>query len=296
LFARGKGKAQDRTGDVVVGAMNEEGVIATPTTLTVTAPVVAQSDVFATAGFAPGDEVGSIMLATATGTLADGALVYGATQTLVVAHAKGGVVTADPAIKIDVGTASADLDGRAAVVWTTADKMNRALLVRSGGQDAFELPASFAGPPCLTNDRVWVAANEPEVFAFGGGKPLERIPVTEASGLQGCTGDAAVVRRHDRHRDVSICTDRCRQVSIPSGAPEYAAATAIGGKLVAIAAHDGVVGVWSEGKPPVFYALPTKSVPEFVHGYPAMALTDGKVIDVIARGPSGHVLIRVPAQ
>ena len=41
-------------------------------------------------------------------------------------------------IKIDVATASTDVDGRVALVWTTLDKVNRALLVRKGGEDAFE--------------------------------------------------------------------------------------------------------------------------------------------------------------
>jgi hypothetical protein len=294
LVAHGKGRTQDSTGEVSVGAMNEEGVIATPTKLAVTAPI-AQGNAFEAEPFEPGEEVGSVMLAAAAGTLAEGAIVYGATQTLVIAHAKANVVTADPPIKIDVGTASIDLDGRIALVWTTTDKLNRARLLRPGGDDAFELPASFSGAPCMTNDRVWVVANEPEVFAFGGGKPLERIAVSGFSGLQGCTGDAAIVRRRDKHREVDICTDRCRKVSIPAGAPEYATVTAIGGKLRAVAAHAGVVGVWAEDKPPVFYSLPIKAMPVYAHADPAMALTDGKVIDVIARGDDKVVLIRLPA-
>lgn len=295
LVARGKGKSQDSTGQVSVGAMNEEGVIATPSLLELTAPMAPQDTGFAPDVIEPGEEVGSIMLAAAGGSLGEGAIVYGATQTLVVARAKANVVTADRPIKIDVGTAAMDLDGRIAVVWTTLDKVHRALLLRKGGEEAFELPASFAGVPCLTNDRVWVVANEPEVFAFGGGKPLERIAVSGYSGLQGCTGDAAIVRTRDRHRDVDICTDRCRKVSVPSGAPEYATVTAIGGKLRAVAAHAGVVGVWSEDKPPVFYSLPVKAMPLYAHDDPAMALTDGKVIDVIARGDDKLVLIRLRA-
>jgi hypothetical protein len=295
LVARGKGKAQDSTGQVSVGVMNEESVIATPTQLAVTAPVATQGAQFEAESFEPGEEVGSIMLAAAAGSLDEGAVVYGANQTLFVARAKAGAVTADPPIKIDVGTASMDLDGRIALLWTTVDKVNRARLVRKGGEDAFELPASFSGAPCMTNDRVWVVANEPEVFAFGAGKPLERIAVSAFSGLQGCTTDAAIVRRRDRHREVDICTDRCRKVSIPASAPEYATVTAIGGKLRAVAAHGGVVGVWSEDKPPVYYSLPVKAMPMYAHADPALALTDGKVIDVLARGDGKVVLIRLPA-
>ncbi len=296
LTVQGKGKAQTSTGEVKIGAMDGEGAIATPQALPLTVPVPQQPTGYAfEEALQPGDQFGSIMLAAATGSLDDGAIVYGATQTLSIARAKAGKLTADPPIKINVGTAAMDLDGRAAVVWTTPENVNRALLVRKGGEDAFELPASFAGAPCLTNERVWLLANEPQVFAFGGGKPLERIDVSEFSGLQGCTADAAIVRQRSRHRELEICTDRCRKVSIPRSAPEYATVTAIGGKLRAIAAHAGVVGVWTEDKPPVFYALPAKAMPVYAHDDPAMALTDGKVIDVIAKSDGKHVLIRVPA-
>ncbi|HEY5946130.1 MAG TPA: hypothetical protein VIV40_11595, partial [Kofleriaceae bacterium] len=297
LTVRGKGKAQDTSGTVNAGAMDAEGAIAAPQALTLAVPLPSSGRVFDDPeSFATGDQVGSIMLAAVGGTLAQGTLVYGAYQTLVIARAKNNVVTADAPIKIDVGTASTDLDGRIAVVWTTLDKVNRALLVKAGGgEDAFELPASFNGAPCMTNDRVWLMANEPEVFAFGGGKPLDRIQVPPYSGLQGCTGDAAIVRKRDVHRDLQICTDKCRQVAVPSGAPEYATVTAIGGKLRAVAAHGGVVGVWSEDKPPVFYSLPVNAMPVLAHEWPAMALTDGKVIDVIARGDDTFVVIRIPA-
>lgn len=294
LVARGKGKVVDSAGQLAVGAMNEEGAIATPVSLTVTAPV-APGNTFDSLDVEPGEEVGSIMLAAVSGTLADGALVYGAYQTLVVAHAKGGTVTPEAPITIDVATASTDVDGRVALVWTTSDKGNRALVVRPEGQDAFELPASFAGSPCMTTDRVWVMANAPEVFSFGGGRPLARVPVAGFSGLQGCTTDAAIVRRRNEPREVEICRDVCRKVSVPSGAPEHAAVTAVGGKLRAIAAHGGVLGVWREDGPPVFYALPVQARPVLAQEWPAMAMTDGKVIDVIARGAKTFVVIRVPA-
>ncbi len=295
LVARGKGKTQDSTGTLAVGAMNDEGAIATPVSLTVTAPVFAHGNAFDDVDVEPGEEVGSIMLAAVSGTLADGALVYGAYQTLVVAHAKAGAVTPDSPIAIDVATTSTDVDGRVAIVRTASDKSNRALVLEPARQDAFELPASFAGAPCMTADRVWVMANAPEVFSFGGGRPLARVPVAGFSGLQGCTSDAAIVRRRNQPREVEICSDVCRKVNVPSGAPESAAVTAVGGKLRAIAAHGGVLGVWSEDKPPVFYALPAQAHPVLAHGWPAMAMTDGKVIDVIARDATSFVVIRVPA-
>jgi hypothetical protein len=296
LTARGTGKAQDSTGDVRVGTMDVEGAIATPATLDVTVPVPQGGRVFdEPRAFAPGDQVGSLMLAAVAGTPADGAVVFGGYQTLVVARGKLGAITSQAPVQIDIATATTDVDGRVALVWTALDQTHRARVLRPGGEDTFELPASFTGAPCMTSDRVWVMANAPEVFAFGGDRPLVRIPVADDSGLQGCTTDAAIVRRRDRPREVEICADQCRKVTVPSGAPEYAAVTAVGGKLRAIAAHGGVLGVWSEDKPPVFYALPVAAKLVLAHEWPAMALSNGKVIDVIARGAKSFVVVRIPA-
>lgn len=298
LVVRGSGKTQDTSGEVRVGAMDAEGAIAAPSTLAVVAPLPTAGGVFDDPAyrFAAGDQVGTISLAAVSGTLDAGTIVYGAHRTLVIARAKANTVTAPPPIKIDVATASTDVDGRIVVVWTGLDETHRALVLRDGGEDAVELPASFAGAPCLTNDRVWLAANAPEVFAFGGGRPLVRVPVAHSGGLQGCTTDAALVRGRGRAREVEICADLCRKVQLPSGAPDYATVTVVGGKLRAIGAHAGVLGVWSEDKPPVFYALPVQAKPVRGLALPPMALTDGKVIDVIARGAKAYVVIRIPAQ
>ena len=295
LFVRGKGKTRDTKGDVKVGAMDAEGAIATPSTLEVAVPLPDQGRVFdAEDVIEEGDPVGSIVLATVVGSLAEGAIVYGGYRTLAIARAKEGTVTADPPIQIDVATASTDLDGRAAMVWSTLDKVHKALIVKPGGDETFELPESFAGAPCLTKDRAFVMASAPEVFAFGGGKPLARHPVSDFSGLQGCTADAAIVRVRRRPREVAVCTSECRKVVIPSGAPESSALTVVGGKLRAIATHAGVLGVWSEDAPPRFYALPVQAKPVRAYEWPAMALTDGKVIDIIARGGNTFVVIRIP--
>ena len=95
-------------------------------------------------------------------------------------------------------------------------------------------------------------------------------------------------------------------VTVPAADGESAQvtalATAVGttmagwlGKLVAIAAHGGVLGVWREGAQPVFYSLPEDAHPVLAQEWTAMAMTDGKVIDVIARGDETFVIVRIPA-
>jgi hypothetical protein len=56
-----------------------------------------------------------------------------------------------------------------------------------------------------------------------------------------------------------------------------------------------VLGVWREGAQPVFYGLAEDTSPVLAHEWPAMALTDGKVIDVLARSDTSFVVLRVPA-
>ena len=296
LYVRGKGSKQDSAGEVKAGALDAEGAMATPQSLELVVPIggTQQAMLFEQEPLEAGDQFGAISLAAVVGTLADGAIVYGGYQTLAIARAKDNTVKADPSIKINVGTASMDVDGRAAVVWTTLDNAHKALLIKPGGEEAFELPDSFAGAPCMTKDRIWVMATVPEVFAFGGGKPLARVKTTPASGLQGCTADVAILRVRTRPEQLAVCADECRQVNMPTGAPVYSAVTVANGKLYAISSHAGVLGVWSEHKAPVFYALPAYAKPVHAHEWPAMALTDGKVIDVIARGDKTFTLIRIP--
>ncbi len=113
--------------------------------------------------------------------------------------------------------------------------------------------------------------------------------------LLGCTPEAALLRDRDQRKPFEICTDTCRVVKLPTGAPDFSATTVVAGKLVAIASHGGVLGVWREDGPPVFYGLPQVADPVLAHEWPAMAMTDGKVIDVIARGGNTFVVIRIPA-
>jgi hypothetical protein len=288
-------KPRTGAGELAAGAMDVEGVIASPATLAIKTPVPPAGNMFAGDELAAGDRIGTVTLAAVAGTPAEGVVVYGAYQRLVVARGKAGAFTAGTPIEIDVATASADLDGRVAVVWSTPAKVHKALLVTTSGEEAFELPDSFQGAPCLTKDRIWVMGSSNELFAFGGGKPLARLPVPPYSGLQGCTTNAAIVRKRSKAREVAICTNECRTVMMPSGAPDLATVTEVGGKLRAIAAHGGVVGVWSEDKPPVFYALPMQAKPVLSQEWPAMAMSSGKTIDVIARGAKTFVVVRIPA-
>jgi hypothetical protein len=264
--------ATPEQGEVDVGTFDVEGVIATPTSLKVSDRSV---------------------VAAVVGSLTDGVVVYGIATELYVAHAKNGAITAEPGIEIAAAIASTDTDGRAVITYTTPDKKHFARILHRGGDEpALELPGAPIGQPCLTHDRAW-AQSVDEVFAFGGGQPILRKPLVDAT-LQGCTRDAALFRERGSATSLHICGDDCRRVALPSGAPTGAATTVVGGKLVAIAAHGGVLGVWREGARPVFYSLPEDAHPVLAQEWTAMAMTDGKVIDIVARGAETFVIVRVP--
>jgi hypothetical protein len=297
MIVRGAGKKRDSTGEVRAGLFDAEGALPSPTTLPIVMPLPDRGNVFEDPGdLAPGDQFGAVTIAGAVGTLEDGAAVYGGYRTLAIARASGGSITAEPPLAIDTATMSVDVDGRGALVWSTPDGAPRARLFGPGTDGAVhELPDPVVGAPCLTRERAWVKAIGESAFSFGGGQPAQRVPVPRSAGLTGCTPEAALFRVRDQPTQVIVCTDTCRSTVVPAGAPTYSAVTAVGGKVVAIAAHGGVLGVWREGQGPVFYALPVDAKPVLAHEWPAMALTDGNAIDVLARGSKTFVVIRIPA-
>lgn len=243
-------------------------------------------------------------IAAIVGSPSKGTVVFGSDKQLVVARVSGDAKAL--AVKLDApvpstgSQAAIDVDGRAAVVWRDA-KQSHGRIFKAGpagspldDEQAVDLGDNPIGATCLTSDRAWVSTGT-GILAFGGGKPL----VMRANPfyiLMGCTSDAVVMRSLDPQKPLLICTDDCRTAIMPRGAPELSAATAVGGKLVAIASHGGVLGVWREGSAtPEFFGLPEVADPVMAQEWPAMAMSDGKVIDVLARGAKGFVIIRVPA-
>jgi hypothetical protein len=262
---------------------------------------------------------GQTVLGAVVGSAQLGTLIYGTATELYVGHSRDGVVTADAPIEIEVAHSTEDVDGRVVVMWQTSGKKNIGRIMKPGddGTD-IELPeAAHASAPCLTNDRAWLQGDG-ALYAFGGGQPLLRKEVPWGT-LQGCTHDAALYRElphtgeeeflaaeaaqnpdlhldpSDKKRALYVCTDDCRKRAVPAGAPDDAAIAVFNGKIVALAAHGSVLGVWREGGAPVFYSMPEPARLVLAHELPAMAMTNGNAIDVIARGTKTFVLIRVPA-
>jgi hypothetical protein len=207
-----------------------------------------------------------------SGTLASGLVVFDTTDKLVVAHVANGVVTQEAPIAIDSALAHVDADGTVLVMWFAPDGSHRARWWPGGF--AKEVPASADDPQmCLTVDH-----------------PAAAYPAL----LIGCTVDGALGRSGGEPQELVICTSSCRRSTLPIGSPEAPALTLVAGKLVAIGEHDGVIGVWQEDGTKTFYALPELVQPALVDEWPMMAMTDGKVIDMLAKCKQGYAIVRIP--
>ncbi len=262
---------------------------------------------------APQDQpVANAQIDAIIGTPMAGEVVFNTDKQLVIARVSitdekpAGVlgVTLDPPVASAGAQTAIDVDGRAAIVWRDA-KQAHGRILQAGTSSSPAAPARTdepvadlgdnpLGATCLTEDRAWVSTGT-GILAFGGGKPVA-MRANPFYVLLGCTNDAVVLRSLDPHKPFLICTDDCRSVQLPPGAPELSAATAVGGKLVALASHGAVLGVWREDRAPEFYGLPDVADPVMAQEWPAMAMTDGTIIDVLARGAKGFVVIRIPAR
>jgi hypothetical protein len=230
----------------------------------------------------------------ALGTRDQGIAVSGSFAELAVTRVAGDKLTHDPVVKMQAGVANIDVDGRVSAVWRVNDASFFGRILKPGADEpAVAIPPAPILMSCLTRDRAWTQDLELAI-GFGGGKPVITKPL-EGAKLQGCTDEVAVFRRFGEPRAHVICSDDCRNAGTPVGAPETATTTVVSGKLVATAAHGGVLAVWHEGGTPTFYSLAEPVSPAKALEWPAMAMTNGKVIDVLGLGAKGYVLIRIPA-
>ena len=220
---------------------------------------------------------GGPSIAAVGGTLQDGLVAFGTDSQLAIAHVAAGAVTADPPISGDTASLATDGDGAVAMMWT-AKGTTHARLYRPGKPPELDvaIDPDAALPVCITAAGLKTAHAQ--------------------SSLLGCTREGSLERTGGVPQGFQICTQTCRKVGLPTGAPTYSTTTIVGGKLVAIAEHDGVLGVWREDGSKLFYALPSPAKPVMAHEWPAMATTDGNVIDVLARPGKGFAVVRIPAK
>ena len=230
-------------------------------------------------------------IAAVVGTAQDGLVLAGGPATLVMIRPKNGVLVADPPIATERAMAEHDLDGRALAVWTDPKHKTHAMLLQPGQPDrVLEVGAEpeALDHMCLTHDRGWLHAGA-ELIGFGAGPPLRHTIEAE---LIGCGADAALAAIPTGY---VICGAECRPVA--SHDPSRIAVPAVvDGKLVEISVHGGVLQISRETGKAAYYSLPEGLELVATHARGPMALTDGKVIDVLASTPKGYAIVRLPAR
>jgi hypothetical protein len=278
--------ARAGAGEIDVGAFDGSGALPAPTKL----PLPDEQD---------------LTVAAAGGTLADGVVVFGGKNLVAVGHARQSAVTADSPERILEAVTGTDGDGRIGLAWLDTNREIHARIVKPGGDGpnvnlSKLLPpvpkgkfgAGIAEPPCLSNDRVWLKVTSGELFGLGGTRPTVQQPSSNALTM-GCLGEGVLLREGEGAPEYRLCDDQCTPIKT-TGAPDISAVTVVGGKLVAVSTHGGVLAVW-RANGPAFYGLPEPLWLVYQHEWPMVAFTNGKTIDVVAHGASGYYVIRVPA-
>lgn len=219
------------------------------------------------------------------GTPANGLVAYAASNQLVIARSTGAAFVADKPFEVGRLTAAMDPAGRALVAWSTMsdEPVMRGFVASDGAPPKIlELGAGSPDQSCLTRTAGWIATSEQAIsFDAGGAHPFDLA----RHELVGCTADAAVLHQYGSTH-YAVCTDQCRGVDLAVPYP-VPVATAAAGKVFAIGARGRVIGVWTEGAAPRFFATAEALSPR-------IAATNGKVIDVLGEAASGAAIVRIP--
>lgn len=287
--------ATAEAGAIEVGAFDGNGDMPAPTKL-------------------PLPDAQNLTVAAAGGSLADGVVVYGGRSLVAVAHARASAVTGDEPARMLAAVTGTDGDGRVALAFLDTNREIHARIVKPGGDEpdvnlSKLLPSPPKGkfgpsvgmPPCLANDRAWLPlTGGGTIFGFGGTRPAVHQDLEHRPELGGpvsiiaCTGDGVLLRAEASPPTYMLCDDNCTTTKA-AGAPDMSAVTLVDHELVAVATHGGVLAVWRDGTPR-FYGLPEPMRLVHQREWPLVALTDGKSLEVVARGASGYAVIRVPAR
>ncbi len=175
-----------------------------------------------------------------------------------------------------------DPSGRAAIAWSTPDGALHGMLLRPGAPaKPVELGSGDPGLVCLTADRAWVAAGEQYVAFDDAGATPHVLP---HDSLVGCSATAALLEQTTQR--YAVCTTSCREVDL-SAARYNVIATLAGDKVVAVATRGNVLALWRENAAPEFFATDAPIDPRY-------ALSDGRVLDVVAAADVGVVVARIP--
>jgi len=258
--------------EVAIAAIDERGAFGAITHLPVTEP-------------------GRVFFAV--GSLTAGMVAYNVGDNLTIARSAGGPFVVDKPLEMERTIVAIDPAGRVLLAWNgfstltdeTATARLRGFITKGDAPPKIvELGTGYAGSACMTATHGWVGDSSQAISFDDTGAVPHLLPRHD---LLGCTKDSALLHNNGTSHYV-VCTESCRVVNLGSMKSTHVA-TVAGGKVQAIRARGGVLGVWRENATPVFYATETTL-------QPMLATSDGKVIDVLATSEDGLVIARVPVR
>lgn len=255
---------------IEVGQLDATGALATPAKL---------------------DLPGETQVIAVVGTWADGVVVYGAGNQLVVARCKAGACTPDkPTLVRSMAFATDAQTGTTTLVLAGDGNMSGLTLDPSAFNTAL-VDLGVAGFPklmCLTNDSVWLQytlEGTVKTMHIKAGVPAD-IPDDEHA-LMSCSPNGAILYKDFGEPSYRRCLESC-EVATPKSQKHRIPTAVTANGIAGVEARGGVLAV-RKGGPTDFYAVPNGLVP-------LVAMTDGNVLDVLAWAPDGLVIARVSAR
>ncbi len=222
----------------------------------------------------------------AVGSFASGLVAYGASNQLVIARSQGAAFTADKPIEVGRMAFALDPVGRGLVAWspgTVDGGALRGFIAKDGAPPKIvELGTGFATQACVTATKGWVGGGDQFVSFDDTGAVPHVLPEHE---LLGCSAEGALLHKYGSTH-YAVCGDTCRVADLSGLRPTSIAAVA-GGRVYAIRTRGHVIGVWTEGKPPRFFATASAVTP-------TLAYANDKTIDVLGETDDAAVVLRLP--
>lgn len=259
---------------VEVGQLDDKGQLATPA--------------------AKLDLPGATQVIAVVGTWADGVVVFGAGNQLVVARCKSGTCTPEgkPHLVRAMAFATDAATGHTQIVWANEKSRMSSLQLDPATLATTPIDLETEGFPnlaCLTADSAWIQYSIEGEIRLMELKPGAHADIGDDDDhtLMGCSpGGVALYRRYEP--SYRRCAQGECQAADPKAQREKVPVAVVPSGIAGVETRGAVLAV-RRGGPNDFYAVPNGFVP-------IVAMTDGNVVDVLGWHADGLAIARVSAR
>lgn len=238
------------------------------------------------------DLPGPTQILAVVGSWADGVVVYGAGNQLVLARCKAGACTPDkPQLVRSVAFATDAATGTTMLAIAGDDTLS-AITLDPAKLDATPAVIGTSGFPkllCLTNDSAWMQytlESTVRTMEIKNGTGTD-VPDDE-HGLMGCSPNGAILFKEYGDPSYRRCANGQCEAALPKSRLHLVPTVLTPNGIAGVEARGGVLAV-RRGGTTDFYAVPNGL-------YPIAAMTDGNTLDALAWSAEGLVIARVSAR